>query len=63
MKMLHEIQKKNDGKQERKKIIGNFLKKIQPDYPEKLSVEYLRQGSEAIPLGMSDVYPEAIPLG
>jgi hypothetical protein len=42
------------------------LKKIQPEYPEKLSVEYMRhqgQGGDAIPMGMADVYSEAIPMG
>ena len=41
-------------------LIGKFLKKIQPEYPEKLHVEYSRQG--AIPMGMADVYPGAIAM-
>ena len=44
-----------------KTIIHSFLKKIQPEYPEKLSVEYKRTGS-AIPLSMADKYAESIAL-
>ena len=32
-----------------------------PDYPKQLHVEYKRQG-DAIPLGMANVYPYAIPM-
>ena len=59
VKMLHEINKKHQP-DENKMLIGKFLKKIQPDYPEKLHVEYSRQG--AIPMGMADVYPGAIAM-
>ena len=63
MKMLHEIQKKHKlEKPQMKNIIGDFLQKIQPEYPEKLSVEYKRQGESAIPLAMKDVYPDAIAM-
>ena len=45
-------------------MINEFIQQIQPDYPEKLSVEYTRAGvSQAIPMPMADVYKEAIPLG
>ena len=63
IKMLHQINKHREGKQDH--LIYQFLQKIQPAYPQKLSVEYKREGDEgtqAIPLGMADVYPEAIPL-
>lgn len=61
IKLLHQIQKKQEGK-EMKSVIHEFLKKIQPDYPEKLSVEYQRTGP-AIPMSMSDAYNSAIPMG
>lgn len=60
IKMLHEIQKKHQ-KPEMQQITTEFLKKIQPEYPEKLSVEYKRAG-DAIPMKMSDKYPFSIPL-
>ena len=44
-----------------KQIVTNFLQQIQPSYPEKLSVEYKREGEEAIPLKMADKY-DPIPL-
>ena len=45
-----------------KGIINEFLQQIQPAYPEKLSVEYKREGDNAIPLKMAEKYSEAIPL-
>ena len=42
-----------------KQIIQNFLLKLQPDYPKKISVNYDR-GGEAIPMPMDS--GEAIPL-
>ena len=60
IKMLHEIQK-NHQKPEMQQISTEFLKKIQPEYPQKLSVEYSRSG-EAIPLQMGDKYPFSIAM-
>jgi len=62
MKMLHEITKKQQMKPEMKCLIDDFMSKFQPNYPHKLSVEYKREGEEAIPLGMQDKYSNAIPL-
>ena len=45
-----------------KQIVKDFLQQIQPSYPEKLSVEYKREGQEAIPLKMADKYESSIPL-
>ena len=45
-----------------KGIINEFLQQIQPAYPEKLSVEYKREGDNAIPLKMAEKYSEDIPL-
>ncbi len=42
-----------------KQIIHNFLLKLQPEYPKKISVNYDR-GGEAIPMPMDS--GEAIPL-
>lgn len=58
MKMLHQLmpkQEKNDMKQ----IIHNFLLKLQPEYPKKITVNYDR-GGEAIPMPMDSGEP--IPL-
>ena len=61
MKLLHEIRKKQSDKPEMKVIIGDFMKQVQPEYPEKLSVEYNRQG-DAIPMGMKNIFDEAVPM-
>ena len=42
-----------------KQIIHNFLLKLQPEYPKKVTVNYERSG-EAIPMGMDSGEP--IPL-
>ena len=58
MKLLHNLlpnQEKNDMKM----IIQNFLLKLQPEYPKKISVSYDR-GGEAIPMPMDS--GEAIPM-
>ena len=44
-------------------LVEGFLQKIQPEYPNKISVEYKREGEQAIAMGMADVYNEAIELG
>ena len=53
MNLLHEIQKsKGQEQMESKHLINEFLQKIQPEYPDKLSVEYKRTGETlAIPMG------------
>jgi len=63
VKLLHQIQTKQQESAPSKHLINDFLQQIQPEYPEKLSVEYTRPGAQAIPMPMSDVYKDAIPLG
>ena len=58
--MLHQIQMKHPNPQV-KSLTHEFLQKIQPEYPQKLSVEYKREG-EIIPLKMNDKYPDPIPM-
>ena len=58
--MLHQIQEQQP-KSEVKNIIYEFLQKIQPEYPHKLSVEYARTG-EAIPLSMAEKVGYPIPM-
>ena len=68
MTMLHEM-KKGDRNKANKVLIEKFLLKLQPSYPEKLTVTYERDG-EAIPMPMDHGEPiilemfkgEAIPL-
>ena len=63
IKMLHEINRQQHSQEfEKKKIVDDFLKSIQPEYPQKLQVEYKRNGEEAIALGQGSVYKDAIPL-
>ena len=62
IKLLHEIQKNKESQKDMKQIVKEFLQQIQPSYPEKLSVEYKREGQEAIPLKMADKYESSIPL-
>ena len=61
VKLLHQIQSTQQQQAPGKMIINDFLQQIQPDYPEKMSVEYTRPG-QAIPMPMGDVYKDAIPL-
>ncbi len=58
MKLLHNLLGQQE-KKEMKQIIQNFLLKLQPEYPKKISVNYDR-GGEAIPMPMDS--GEAIPL-
>ena len=58
MKLLHNLLGQQE-KKEMKQIIHNFLLKLQPEYPKKVSVNYDR-GGEAIPMPMDS--GEAIPL-
>jgi len=58
MKLLHKILPKQERK-EMKSIIHNFLQKLQPEYPKKITVNYDR-GGEAIPMPMDSGEP--IPL-
>ena len=58
MKLLHNLLGKQQ-KSETKQIIHNFLLKLQPEYPKKISVNYDR-GGEAIPMPMDSGEP--IPL-
>ena len=60
MKLLHKIQEKQTNK-EMKSIIHTFMQKLQPEYPEKLSVDYKREG-ETIPLNMADRIPDPVPM-
>ena len=58
MKLLHNLLP-NQEKKEMKQIIYNFLTKLQPEYPKKITVNYERSG-EAIPMPMDSGDP--IPL-
>ena len=58
MKLLHKILPKQE-KKEMKAIVHNFLLKLQPEYPKKITVNYDR-GGEAIPMPMDSGEP--IPL-
>merc|ERR1712159_610650 len=62
MKLLHQLLPKQTN-QGMEQLVETFLQKIQPEYPNKISVEYLREGEKAIPMGMADVYNQAIQLG
>ena len=44
-------------------VIKRFMKQVQPEYPQKVSVEYKREGEglhNAIPMPMADVFPDPI---
>ena len=46
-------------------VIKRFMKQVQPEYPQKVSVEYKREGEglhNAIPMPMADVFPDPIQL-
>ncbi len=58
MKLLHNLLP-NTQKHKLKEIIHNFMVKLQPKYPQKISVNYDR-GGEAIPMPMDSGEP--IPL-
>ena len=58
MNMLHKLLPKQENSHF-KKLIHNFLLKLQPEYPKKISVSYDR-GGEAIPMPMDSGEP--IPL-
>lgn len=58
MKLLHKLLPKQESKDMRM-IIQNFLLKLQPEYPKKISVSYDR-GGEPIPMPMDSGDP--IPL-
>ena len=58
MKMLHQVLN-HQSDPEFKKIIENFLLKLQPEYPKKITVSYERSG-DPIPMGMDSGEP--IPL-
>ena len=58
MKLLHKLLP-SQKKKETKQIIHNFLLKLQPQYPKKISVDYERSG-EPIPMPMDSGEP--IPL-
>ena len=60
VKLLHEINKK---KSDRSQLIDDFLQRIQPEYPSKLSVEYKGPFcGDAIPMGWKDKYDFSIPM-
>ena len=59
MKLLHNLLPTQ--KSERKQIIQNFLLKLQPEYPKKISVNYDR-GGEAIPMPMDSGEPIALEM-
>mmetsp|Transcript_4580 Transcript_4580/g.6950 ORF Transcript_4580/g.6950 Transcript_4580/m.6950 type:complete len:130 (-) Transcript_4580:42-431(-) len=62
IKLLHQIQTQNKT-EPKGQLINEFLSKIQPEYPQKLSVEYKGPASEPIPLSMKNVYDKPVALG
>ena len=60
MKILHNILGQQE-KKEMKQVIYNFLLKLQPEYPKKISVNYDR-GGEAIPMPMDSGEPIALEM-
>ncbi len=60
MKLLHNLIAQQE-KKEMKQVIYNFLLKLQPEYPKKISVNYDR-GGEAIPMPMDSGEPIALEM-
>ena len=60
MKILHNLLGQQE-KKEMKQVIYNFLLKLQPEYPKKISVNYDR-GGEAIPMPMDSGEPIALEM-
>ena len=60
MKILHNLTDHQE-KKEMKQVIYNFLLKLQPEYPKKISVNYDR-GGEAIPMPMDSGEPIALEM-
>ena len=60
MKLLHNLLGKQENK-DTKAVIHNFLLKLQPEYPKKISVNYDR-GGEAIPMPMDSGEPIALEM-
>ena len=60
MKMLHKILPTKQGSATAN-VIENFMSSLQPEYPNKISVAYERQGSDAIPMPMDSGNPIAMP--
>ena len=71
MKMLHKLLPTHQGKQTAQ-LIEKFMCSLQPEYPQKISVQYERPGSaaiampmdsgEAIPMRQADVFDKPIPM-
>ena len=57
MKMLHKLIP--EQKTQTKISVETFMKSLQPNFPNELTVDYARPGSDAIPMQM---YSEPIPL-
>ena len=60
MKILHNLVGQQE-KKEMQQVIYNFLLKLQPEYPKKISVNYDR-GGEAIPMPMDSGEPIALEM-
>ncbi len=58
MQMLHKLLPKQSN-QKTAIVVEEFLHKIQPEYPKKISVTYEQP---AIPLRQADVFPDPIQL-
>jgi len=65
MKMLHKLLPEKKEGSTRARLIEKFMSSLQPEYPNKISINYERPGIESgaisrpmdsIPMGMGDVY-------
>jgi len=67
MKMLHQLLPKEDKTNKRQvDLVERFMSRMQPEYPDKISVEYKREGEglhNAIPMPHNaDVLHNVIPM-
>lgn len=58
--MLHKILPTKQGSATAHSI-EKFMSSLQPEYPEKISINYERTGSDAIPMPMDSGDPIAMP--
>ena len=59
MKMLHKLMP--EQKASTQDLCETFMKSIQPEFPKKITVEYERPGSDAIPMPMYSGEPIPMP--
>lgn len=61
IKLLHQILPKQKNSQ-MGRLVEDFMLRLQPEYPEKIGVEYKRSGDKVIPLGMGETLGRPIPM-